>query len=244
MRNCISKERWDRYGHCLSALHPSSTHIKVANGTKLKPLGKWFGTIRVGGVSAASWFKVFDSHGAFDVILGKPWLTQVKATHDYDTDQLSTTNNGATDTLSNEASVVQTEEPEPTPTNMPVMPVTVDPKTPPEDQLDSEWLRIHQIQASDSPWKETRWAKYLDLDPLETDSNDNNGLDSWSTDFLANLFNEDSPPITEHEQRSQQLESLRQQRDIEGEILLTQSIQEYNEERERIRLSTPKSKSK
>ena len=192
----------------------------------------------------ASWFEVFNSHGAFDVILGKPWLTQVKATHDYDTDQLSITNNGATDTLSNEASVVRTEEPEPTPTNTPVMPVTVDPETPPEDQLDSEWLRIHQIQASDSPWKETRWAKYLDLDPLETDSNDDNGLDSWSTDFQANLFNEDSPPITEREQRSQQLESLRQQRDIEGEILLTQSIQEYNEERERIRLSTPKSKSK
>ena len=42
-----------------------------------------------------------------------------------------------TDILLNEASMVQTKEPEPTPTNMPVMPVTVDPKMPPEDQLDS-----------------------------------------------------------------------------------------------------------
>ena len=101
MRNCISKECWDQYSHCLPALHPSSTHIKVTNSTKLKLLGKWFGTIHVSGVSAASWFEVFDSHRAFDVILGKPWLTQVKATHNYGTDQLFITTNSTTDTLSN-----------------------------------------------------------------------------------------------------------------------------------------------
>ena len=31
MRNCISKRRWDQYGHCLSTLQPSSTCISVAN---------------------------------------------------------------------------------------------------------------------------------------------------------------------------------------------------------------------
>ena len=137
MRNCVSKECWDQYVHFLSALHPLSTQITVTNGTKLKPLGKWFRTIHVSGVSTASWFEVFDSHRTFDIILGKPWLTQVKVTHDYSTDQLSITNNGTTEILLNEASMVQTKEPEPTPTNMPVMPVTVDPKMPPEDQLDS-----------------------------------------------------------------------------------------------------------
>ena len=53
-----------------------------------------------------------------------------------------------------------------------------------------------------------RWAKYLNLKPLDIDSNDDNSLDSWLTDFLANLINEDPPLITECEQHSQQLESL------------------------------------
>ena len=45
VKNCISKERWDWYGHCLSALHPLTTNIKVTYGSKLKPLSRWFGTI-------------------------------------------------------------------------------------------------------------------------------------------------------------------------------------------------------
>ena len=88
----------------------------------------------------ASWFEVFDSHGAFDVILGKPWLKQVKATHNYGTDQLSITNNGNTDTLSNEASTVQIKESTTTPTDKEVTLVTVTHETPPEDQLDHERL--------------------------------------------------------------------------------------------------------
>ena len=39
MRNCISKRRWDQYGHCLSALQPSTTHISVANNAEIKPIG-------------------------------------------------------------------------------------------------------------------------------------------------------------------------------------------------------------
>ena len=244
MKNCISKERWDRYGHCLSALHPSTTHIKVANGSKLKPLGRWFGTIRVGGVSAASWFEVFDSHGAFDVILGKPWLEQVKATHDYGTDQLSITNNGNTDILSNKANTVQIKESTTTPTDKEVTLVTVTHETPPDDQLDREWLRAHQIQASESPWKETKWAKYLDIEPLNIDTSEDNEMDSWTTDFLANLFNDDPPSLMERDRLSQKLKSIELQRNSEGEVLLAESIQECNEERERIRLSTPKPKPK
>lgn len=63
-------------------------------------------------------------------------------------------------------------------------------------------------------------------------------------DFLANLFDEDPPPVTECEQHSEQLESIQWQCDIEGEIPLAQSIQECNEEQEHIQLATPKSKLK
>lgn len=110
MRNCISKRRWEQYSHCLSPLSPSSIRISVANNQKIKPIGRWFGKVRVGNVSATSWFEVFESNGAFDVILGKPWLEQVDAVHRYRTDTLEITGaNGDTDKLSNQT-ITETED--------------------------------------------------------------------------------------------------------------------------------------
>src|SRR6202167_1351234 len=88
MRNCISKRRWDAYGHCLSALSPTTTRISIANNTEIVPIGRWFREITICGIGAYSWFEIFESHGAFDVILGKPRLHQLKAIHDYGNDQL------------------------------------------------------------------------------------------------------------------------------------------------------------
>ncbi|KZP33358.1 hypothetical protein FIBSPDRAFT_680313, partial [Athelia psychrophila] len=101
MRNCISKQRWERYGHCLSPLEPSTTLISVANNQVITPLGRWFGTVRVGTVSAQSWFEVFDCKGAFDIILGKPWLQQVEAVHYYATDELVISHADTSETITN-----------------------------------------------------------------------------------------------------------------------------------------------
>lgn len=92
MRNCISKLRWDRYGHCLEPLQPLSTVIRVANDAIIKSMGIWEGTVTVGGVEACSKFEVFDCGKAFDVILGKPWLKTVHALHDYNTDTIIVSN--------------------------------------------------------------------------------------------------------------------------------------------------------
>jgi hypothetical protein len=51
-------------------------------------MGKWRGTVRVGGVETESMFEVFECQGAFEVIFGKPWLRQVKGTHEYETDTI------------------------------------------------------------------------------------------------------------------------------------------------------------
>ncbi|KAJ6522903.1 hypothetical protein B0H19DRAFT_875381, partial [Mycena capillaripes] len=88
MRNCISRMRWEAYGHCLSPLVPSSTTIRVASGGKVVPLGRWQGEVQVGGVRVRAWFEVFDCAGAFDVILGKPWLHAVQGIHDYGEDTI------------------------------------------------------------------------------------------------------------------------------------------------------------
>ena len=60
MKNCISWERWSRYGHCLDTLMESRTIISVANATKIKSIGTWTGTVQVGGTGALSRFEVFD----------------------------------------------------------------------------------------------------------------------------------------------------------------------------------------
>ncbi|KAJ7467298.1 hypothetical protein B0H11DRAFT_1732842, partial [Mycena galericulata] len=89
MRNCISLARWKRYGHYLGTLLvPSMTRLGVANGGKIWPYGRWWGDVGVGRVRAAAWFEVFECGGAFDIILGKPWLHSVRAIHNYETDEL------------------------------------------------------------------------------------------------------------------------------------------------------------
>ena len=105
---------------------------------------------------------MFDSRGAFDIILGKPWLRQVKAIHDYNTDQIVITQNDNTETLSNSLST-------PPPTTIRT---TQTAETDPRIQMDREWARIHQLRASSSPWQETRWALHLPIDPMEPDDDE------------------------------------------------------------------------
>lgn len=89
MRNCISLERWEKYGHCLDTITKSRTIISVANATEIMSEGSWTGVIQVGDTEASGRFEIFDCRGAFDVILGKPWLIAVRAQHDYTTDKIT-----------------------------------------------------------------------------------------------------------------------------------------------------------
>ena len=184
MRNCISKQRWDHYGHCLSPLEPSTMRIKVANGSRIVPVGRWYGTVRVGNVGSPSWFKVFECDGAFDVILGKRWLRAVKAIHDYSTNEITITYDGNSDTIPNSAAHLDDKiHSVITPTKEDNTPV---PETDPIEQLDHEWARIHQIRASASPWQETRWSQYLDVDILDDDEDTED--DNYNYEGLSDLY--------------------------------------------------------
>ena len=231
MRNCISKRRWDQYGHCLSKLQPSSTCISVANGAKIKPMGRWFGTIKVGGIGAPSWFEVFDSRGAFDIILGKPWLHRVKAIHDYDKDQITITQNGNTEVISNSLTTQPTTA---------IHSVQEPAETSPREQLDREWARIHQIRASASPWCETRWAQHLSVDPMEPDEMET--LPLREDEPLES--GEIKTPLSEKERRRRHADEVQILRDAEGEILLANVVQEYEDAREYERLNKPKRRRK
>jgi hypothetical protein len=219
--------------------------VGVANGTEITPIGRWFGTVKVAGIGAPSWFEVFDSHGAFDIILGKPWLQRVKAIHDYETDQITITENGNTETISNTLdkptpTVHTIQTPDETPSTQLNHKQTPS-ETPPLEQLDREWARIHQVRASPSPWEETRWAQYLTIDPMEDDEEpDTSPQDNPTPDE-----EEETPtPISEKERRRRHAEHIQNHRDMEGEALLAIAVQEYEDAREYERVNKPKAKRK
>jgi hypothetical protein len=112
MKNCISKKRWEGYGHCLSPLGPSKTRIRVASRKRIVPMGRWWGDVQVGRVRVSAWFEVFDCGDAFDVILGKPWLHAVRASHDYDEDRIHIRTEDSEAVICNDESEAREEEPE------------------------------------------------------------------------------------------------------------------------------------
>ncbi|KAJ6477928.1 hypothetical protein C8R47DRAFT_984656, partial [Mycena vitilis] len=101
-RNCISLARWKRYGHCLrSPLLPATERLSTADGTSFWPYGRWHGDVSVGGVRIEAQFEVFECNGAFDVILGKPWLHSVRAIHNYGSDVIQIGADGGETLLQN-----------------------------------------------------------------------------------------------------------------------------------------------
>ncbi|KAJ7898218.1 hypothetical protein B0H14DRAFT_2232838, partial [Mycena olivaceomarginata] len=101
MRNCITLARWRQYGHCLSKLVLSKMHLSVASGMKIWPVGHWWGEVTVGGITVMAWFEVFDCGGAFNILLGKPRLHSVRATHNYELDEISIHAHGGSAVLQN-----------------------------------------------------------------------------------------------------------------------------------------------
>lgn len=83
IRNCIGLHIWKAYGLCLGNLTPTTTRVSVANNSKVQCAGTWSGRVRIGGTESLTHFLVFECNKAFDVILGKPWLHEVRAIHNY-----------------------------------------------------------------------------------------------------------------------------------------------------------------
>jgi len=165
MKNCISLDKWEKYGHCLDTLTKSRTIISVANATQIESKGTWSGTVQVGETGALSSFEIFDCKGAFEVILGKPWLKAVRAQHDYITDEIIIGKKGEQETITN--ILEDTTETEPITqmaiddeeTNSPTYPSQLgSTETPAEEQLAKEWARVAQMNTLERPKEEIRWT--------------------------------------------------------------------------------------
>ncbi|KAF8685482.1 hypothetical protein RHS04_00782 [Rhizoctonia solani] len=86
--NVLDAALWAANESNLGPLKPSQTLLRVADGKASQCLGQWSGQVKLAGQTLRSNFEVFDSGGAFEVLLGKPWLTQVKATQSFVDDTL------------------------------------------------------------------------------------------------------------------------------------------------------------
>ncbi|KAI0342577.1 hypothetical protein BDW22DRAFT_1303687, partial [Trametopsis cervina] len=86
MASIMDVALWRRVQHRLSPLLPSSRRFRMANGLLVPSLGVWSGQITLGGVSHRGCFEVFDSHGSWSFLFGKPLLCSFAVLHDYGID--------------------------------------------------------------------------------------------------------------------------------------------------------------
>jgi hypothetical protein len=177
MRNCIGHHIWHSYGHCLRELKPSVTQISVASGHEVPCDGTWSGEVWIGGTTSFTHFEVFDCGYAFNIILGKPWLQEVRAIHNYATDTIripmELSHTTITNTLETEQDVVMAER-------IPILDIhpslvspydtnTMEPHRSLDDLISDEMQRIEHLHKEEGRWAESRWACYLDVELTNED---------------------------------------------------------------------------
>src|SRR6266481_590257 len=94
-------------------LKPSKVTLSVADNHRIASEGMWTGTVNVARTATTQSLEVFESNGAFQVILGKLWLHSIQAIHRYDMDEITIQAQGHTMTIMND------EEPPTTQTGPP-----------------------------------------------------------------------------------------------------------------------------
>jgi hypothetical protein len=171
LHNCIGRHIWDQLKKLLGDLMPTSLRVSIANNAIVQCDGIWSGDIRIAGTTSRTHFAVFDCNRAFDVLLGKPWLKEVKAIHNYDTDVISIPSDTGITEVTNIELNSDTKQTAPPPTDTPT-PKPTPPPTDIDDLLGAEILRIETIHQMQHPFTESRWAKYLDVDPMDDDESD------------------------------------------------------------------------
>ncbi|KII95411.1 hypothetical protein PLICRDRAFT_170067 [Plicaturopsis crispa FD-325 SS-3] len=97
-RNVIDKACFERIAARLAPLKPG-TNLKSAGDFELRAFGAWEGYIDTAGVAKWMQCEVIDLKGAVDMILGRPWLRDTRAQHDYEADTITVSDTNRTATL-------------------------------------------------------------------------------------------------------------------------------------------------
>ncbi|KAG1830078.1 hypothetical protein DFJ58DRAFT_737075 [Suillus subalutaceus] len=80
---------FEKVKHRLHEWSRSDRQLRMANGTIIKAVTRWTGTVRIKGVKARSTFEVFDSGGSWGFLFGKPMLQAFAAVHEYTPDTIT-----------------------------------------------------------------------------------------------------------------------------------------------------------
>lgn len=103
-------------------------------------------------------------------------------------------------------------------------------QTSPEQQLEKEWNRIHQIHALSSPWCETRFTTYLTVDATDPTTDDDNDIPTNEEDDTPQI----NYPMSQKEAKRLHREMEQQVRQEESEVFLLQTIEDAAPERRRL----------
>src|SRR6266481_6673108 len=112
MKNTMCASKWHTQRHRLTELSLSKVTLSVADNHQIPSQGQWTSVIDVAGTETTQSLEVFDSNGAFQVILGKPWLHHVQAMHKYETDEITIQVKGRTTTIRNDDDGAKKPEPQ------------------------------------------------------------------------------------------------------------------------------------
>ena len=89
MVSAIDSTAFARSRHRLAPTTPSSRILRMADGTLVPSNGLWTGTLEWNNMVITAPFEIFPSGGSWTVLIGKPLLRDIRATHAYDTDTIS-----------------------------------------------------------------------------------------------------------------------------------------------------------
>ncbi|KIJ35099.1 hypothetical protein M422DRAFT_181160, partial [Sphaerobolus stellatus SS14] len=94
--------KWRQWEHRLGRKEQSPVTMRVADNHHIPSAGRWTGRMGVSNVEVEAAFEMFDSNDAFEIILGKPWLTAAKAVHNFENDTIKISSATKTKTITNE----------------------------------------------------------------------------------------------------------------------------------------------
>ena len=174
LANAMSVTKFQTIKHRLGYYKPSSRWLRMADGSIVKPMAVWKGSLEIEGVQVFGSFEVFDSGGNWEFLLGKPLLTAFHAIHEYTGDKVSIENNGVSALLKNQVNTMRQD------------PNTINQgrgKEPErqDDSKGSNGMLLPREVLADSYNKGERAVDVANIGNIETDEAPSNYVDSKTT---------------------------------------------------------------
>lgn len=86
--NAIDASTWKKIRPTMTEAQQSTKALRMADGNLVQSQGTWMGSVETAGVVVEQPFEIYDANESFKALLGKPWLKETKAIHDYETDTI------------------------------------------------------------------------------------------------------------------------------------------------------------